>query len=152
MQTPRVLVVDDEDSIRFFLGKLLERKGCEIQLAASAEEAIEMLSTVSPDVALVDIVLPGKSGMELTEHIRKHAPDCQIVIITSHGSFGRTVEAIQLGAYDYLDKPFSSLEDVWATIQRALKSRDVTSRGLAPEAGEDRVEIDPPDNPDPLIR
>ena len=123
MDKPRILVVDDEESIQYVLQNFLEIKNCEVQTAASAEEAIELLSDHPPAVALLDIVLPGKNGIELLAEVKQRVEDCQVIMITSHGSVESAVGAIRLGAYDYLTKPFENLEQVWIAVERALEKR-----------------------------
>ena len=120
MSDVRILVVDDEDSVRYVLRNLLERHGCEVHAAASAEEAIDILATTTPDVALVDLVLPGKSGLSVLAHIQGQDTNTQVVMITSHGTPEGTMDAIGDGAFDYLEKPFPTLDEVWATVCRAL--------------------------------
>jgi len=120
---PRVLVVDDEPSVRHVLRNYLTSKGCEVEVADSSEQALELLSDALPEVALVDIVLPGKDGLHLLGELQQKSPDTQVVLITSHGSTKSSVTAIQRGAYEYLEKPFQKLEQVWATVQGAVQKR-----------------------------
>jgi len=123
---PRVLVVDDEESIRYVLGTYLDRQDCEVATAGSSEQALKVLETFDPEVALVDIVLPGKSGLDLLSEIKQRHPDTEVVLITSQGSVETAVGAIRRGAYDYLQKPFRSLQDVWITVNRAVEKRRLT--------------------------
>ena len=122
-QSPRVLVVDDEESIRHVLGTYLERQACEVTTAGSSEQALKLLESWEPEVALVDIVLPGKNGLDLLSEIKQRHPDTEVVLITSQGSVETAVGAIRRGAYDYLQKPFRSLQDVWITVSRAIEKR-----------------------------
>jgi DNA-binding NtrC family response regulator len=132
---PRVLVVDDEGTIRYMLRTFLEMKGCTVAEAASGEEALQLLPEARPDVALIDIVLPGKNGIELLGDVKQQSPNTEVVLITSHGSVETAIEAIRRGAYDYLQKPFPQLEDVWLTVTRALEKRNLSLqvRGLVAE-------------------
>jgi DNA-binding NtrC family response regulator len=123
---PRVLVVDDEESIRYVLGTYLERQDCEVITAGSSEQALKVLETFDPEVALVDIVLPGKNGLDLLSEIKQRHPDTEVVLITSQGSVETAVGAIRRGAYDYMQKPFRSLQDVWITVSRAVEKRRLT--------------------------
>ena len=125
---PRILIVDDESSVRHVLSTFLRRKGCEIQTAETSEEASGLLPAFRPDVALVDIVLPGKDGIHLLEQIKRLSPDVEVVLITSHGSVESAIKAIRHGAYDYLNKPFRRLEDVWLTVLRALEQRHLSQQ------------------------
>ena len=150
MNKPRVLVVDDNEGARHVLRTLLEGKGCEILEAGSAEEALEILSKMTPDVAMLDIVLPGRSGLELLNDVQRQWPEIPIVMITSHGSADGTVSAIGSGAFDYLEKPFPTLQEVWATVQRALViSRGPSRRSPEPDA-DIRFEDEDPSEPGTL--
>jgi DNA-binding NtrC family response regulator len=122
-ETPRVLVVDDEESIRYMLGNFLSKKGCDVTTASSGEEALELWPDACPDVALIDIVLPGKDGIALLSDVKQRSPDTEVVLMTCHGSVETAVESIRRGAYDYLQKPFAKLERVWVTVDRALEKR-----------------------------
>lgn len=124
MDAPRILVVDDEETIRHVLTRLLERRGCSVVDAGSAEAALERLQFENPDVAMLDIVLPGMNGLRLAKEIRTRRPDCEIIIMTSRSSVDTAVEAIRQGAFDYISKPFESLDDVWALISRAVEKRE----------------------------
>ena len=131
--SPTVLVVDDEDSVRHVLKTFLEMKGCQVLTAMSAEDAESMLAGgPMPDVALVDIVLPGKSGLVLLTSIRRHQADTEVILMTSYGSVDTAIRAIRNGAYDYLQKPFESLEKVWSTVQKALDMKRVSGRAREP--------------------
>jgi DNA-binding NtrC family response regulator len=122
-ETPRILVVDDEESIRYMLSNFLIKKGCDVTTAGSGEEALELWPDACPDVALIDIVLPGKDGIALLSDVKQRSPDTEVVLITCHGSVETAVESIRRGAYDYLQKPFAKLERVWLTVERALEKR-----------------------------
>jgi len=124
---PRVLVVDDEASVRHVLNNFLEMMDCLVHCSASTEEALKYLEdSPAPDAALVDIVLPGKSGLELVTEIGLRCPDTEVVLITSYGSVETAVDAMRRGAYDYLQKPFRSLDHVWETVQRAVEKKRLT--------------------------
>jgi DNA-binding NtrC family response regulator len=134
MNKPRILVVDDNENVRHVLRDLLELKGCEILEAGSAEDALKILSKTTADVAMVDIVLPGKSGLELLEDLQQRYPDCRIIMITGHGSAEVAVGAIGSGAFDYLEKPFPAVQEVWSTVHRAVvMSRGPSCPGPSPD-------------------
>ena len=94
--------------------------------AGSTEQALKVLESYEPEVALVDIVLPGKNGLDLLSEIKQRHPDTEVVLITSQGSVETAVGAIRRGAYDYMQKPFRSLQDVWITVNRAIEKRRLT--------------------------
>jgi NtrC-family two-component system response regulator AlgB len=103
----RILVVDDDAHIVRTLEIMLRGDGHEVIVARSAEEALQRLTAVGVDVALVDLQLPGMSGTDLLRHLRDVHRDVHAVIITAHGSIETAVEAMKEGAFDYLTKPFS---------------------------------------------
>jgi DNA-binding NtrC family response regulator len=107
-----VLVVDDEDAI----------------VHALADSALEIVKDDEPAVALLDIVLPGMSGLKLAGRIKSRWPRCEVLMITGQSSVDSVVEAIQQGAADYLAKPFDSLEGVWSKVERALEKRALAER------------------------
>jgi len=127
-EQPRVLVVDDEETLRYILQTLLTEKGCEVRTAESAEQALSLLWNFTPAVAIVDIVLPGMSGLDLLGEIKRMEPGAEVVVITSQSTGERARQAIKSGAFDYLEKPFTDLEAVWSTVQRALEKRSLTLR------------------------
>jgi signal transduction histidine kinase/DNA-binding response OmpR family regulator len=88
--------------------------------AGSAEQGQSLLATGPIDVALLDLVLPGQSGLELLRTIKRQHPDTEVVMMTSHASIDTAVQAMREGAYDYLHKPFEDIDDVWTCVSRAL--------------------------------
>jgi CheY-like chemotaxis protein len=127
-EKPRILVVDDEETLRYILQALLTEKGCEVRTAESAEQALSLLWKSAPAVALVDIVLPGMNGLDLLREIKRMHPDTEVLVITSQSTGERARQAIKSGAFDYLEKPFPDLEVVWNTVQRALEKRSLKLR------------------------
>jgi CheY-like chemotaxis protein/signal transduction histidine kinase len=128
MDKPRILIVDDEETIRHVLVNVIAWNGCETREAASAEGGLALLSEFSPDVALLDIVMPGRSGLELLKEIKQRSPDTEVVMMTSHSSAETALRAIREGAYTYLQKPFENLDEIWTTLQRALEKRNLTQK------------------------
>ncbi len=126
MDRPRILIVDDEETIRHILVNVIEWNGCEVREAGTAEDGLALLSEYTPDVALLDIVMPGKSGLELLKDIKQRSPDTEVVMMTSHASAETALRAIREGAYTYLQKPFENLDEIWTTLQRALEKRNLT--------------------------
>jgi DNA-binding NtrC family response regulator len=106
MQSLRVLIVDDEEDIRDILSDRLQAYGYEIVTAADGLEALEKVEKTSPDLVLLDIQLPKLGGMEVLSRIRLEHPQITVIIITAHGKIPLAVDAIQQGAYDFVEKPF----------------------------------------------
>ncbi len=125
MSADRILVVDDEGTLREVIRSILEERGCEVRTSESAEDAFRHLESSTFAVALLDIVLPGMNGLQLMARIRHVSPDTEILIMTSHSSVETAIEAIRQGAYNYLQKPFDDIEDVWLEVSRALEKRSL---------------------------
>ncbi|HEY5600072.1 MAG TPA: response regulator, partial [Candidatus Manganitrophaceae bacterium] len=121
-----VLVVDDEESIRGILKESLSFMGCEVTLAANVEEALEQLQSRPFNLVMTDIRMPGLSGIELLQQIKKMKLGAEVIIMTSHASLESSLKAIRLGAYDYLLKPFDELEYVEMVVARALDKQQLT--------------------------
>jgi len=120
----RVLVVDDEESLRFFLSKGLKKAGFSVDAVASGRSAIERLSSTSYDVVLTDIVMPDVSGLDVLRAVHELDKDAVVLLMTAHGSVENAIDALRLGAFDYLTKPFE-LKEVLTRIDRGLQRREV---------------------------
>ena len=120
MNSPRILVVDDEETILYVICRVLESHGYQVLAAGTAEKGRALLETGPIDVALLDLVLPGQSGLELLQAIKQHHPDTEVIMMTSHASIDTAVLAMREGAYDYLHKPFEDIDEVWTCVSRAL--------------------------------
>ncbi len=120
----RILVVDDEESIREFLDIMLRKEGYEVSLAEDGARAIDILKKKSFDMVISDLQMPQVTGMELLRHVRDSYPDTVFMLITAFGTTESAVEAMKLGAYDYLTKPFK-IDEVRINIAQALKSRNL---------------------------
>ena len=119
---PRILLVDDEDRFRSNLAKMLTAQGLTVAAAASGLEAVEMLQRQPFDVALVDIRMPGMDGLETLAHLKKLAPDLEVIMLTGHASMEAAMEINRLGGYDYLLKPYP-LEDLLLKIEAAFEKK-----------------------------
>ncbi|XPV76295.1 MAG: sigma-54-dependent transcriptional regulator [Desulfovibrio sp.] len=118
--TGNILVVDDEDSIRFSLRGILEDEGYTVEEAGSGEEALQYLKSNRPDMMFQDIWLPGMDGLEVLEQVKKQDKDLPVVMISGHGNIETAVTAIQKGAFDFIEKPLS-LEKVIIATEKALE-------------------------------
>ncbi len=102
-----VLIVDDDDEIRYSLGRVLENQGFQIDMAASGEEGIEKVKTgPAPDLIFMDIRMGGITGLETLQHMRAIDVNLQIILMTAFGTAQTAIEAMKFGAYDYVMKPF----------------------------------------------
>src|ERR671919_171356 len=116
----RILTVDDEDSITIALELLLSDQGYEVDTASTAAEAEALLARRWFDLVFLDLRLPDADGITLLEHIKRTAPETEVVIMTAHGSLEVTIEAIKRGAFYYIEKPFTP-QQVTALVERALQ-------------------------------
>ncbi|MBW1745318.1 MAG: response regulator [Thermodesulfobacteriota bacterium] len=105
MEEIRMLLVDDEDDFRTTLANRLKLRKIDITDVASGNEAIELVRQKSFDVAIIDVKMPGIDGIETLKQIKQLQPDIEIVMLTGHASIESGMEAMKLGAYDYVMKP-----------------------------------------------
>lgn len=103
--TPTVLVVDDDERFRERLARAFEARGWEASVAGSGEEALALAREESPEHAVLDLRMPGMNGLELVKALVANDPTTNIVLLTGYGSIATAVEALRLGATDYLTKP-----------------------------------------------
>ncbi len=126
-----VFIVDDEEGIRETLSGILEDEGYNVLTADTAEKALDILRTRTPDLLFLDVWLPGIDGIEALAKIRENHPDLPVVMISGHGNIDLAVNATKAGAYDFLEKPLS-LERVLLTAGNAIekKSLEIENRAL----------------------
>ncbi|MCE9546440.1 MAG: response regulator, partial [Planctomycetia bacterium] len=115
----RLLIVDDEQAICWGIAKLGQSEGHEVHTASSAEEGLLLAEQHPPDAIVLDVRLPGMTGLEAMQHFRQRAGQVPIVVVTAYGDLHTAVEAVKNGAFDYLVKPFD-LDQVQAVLARAL--------------------------------
>jgi len=120
----RILVVDDEESIREFLEIMLKKEGYEVTLAEDGQKAKDLLTKKSFDMIISDLQMPHVTGIELLKHVKDSYPDTVFMLITAFGTTETAVEAMKMGAYDYLTKPFK-IDEVRMNIQNALRSKNL---------------------------
>ncbi len=120
----RVLVVEDDDIVRDLIVSLLEDESYAVEAVESGEEALKALDRELYDLVLLDLNLPGMSGLNVLSAAPAVQTDAQFIVMTAFGSVDTAVEAMKLGAFDYLNKPFRS-EELLLTIERALRQIDL---------------------------
>ncbi|MCU0512272.1 MAG: response regulator transcription factor [Anaerolineae bacterium] len=118
--TANILVVDDEGANRYSVRKTLERVGYMVEESASGEQALDAIKAQEFDVILTDIRMQGIDGVELLRRIKEHSPDAIVILMTGYASLGTAVEALRLGAHDYLIKPSSSV-DIRQSVSRGVE-------------------------------
>ena len=117
-----ILIVDDESNMRWVLGRALEQAGYTVHGVANGDEAASLLSRVPIDLALLDLKLKGEDGLAILRRLRERQPELVVIMLTAYGTVPTAVEAMQLGAADFLRKPFD-VEEVTFKIGRALERR-----------------------------
>src|SRR5207237_5836323 len=119
----RILIVDDEEVLRDVLDAVLRREGFDVVLASSGEEALSVLDEDDAiDLVLLDIMLPGISGIDTLRSIRMTTPALPVIVITAFSSIDGAIEAMKHGAFHYIPKPFKN-EEVVLTVNKALEQR-----------------------------
>jgi DNA-binding NtrC family response regulator len=127
MNRGSVLIVDDEKNIRLTLAMALETLNLQVEMAAHGEEALQKLAEKSYDLILLDMRLPGLDGMEVLSRVVKTWSQSKVIVITAYGSSEMAVEAMTLGAVDFLPKPFDP-EDVRKTVTHILDQVAIEKR------------------------
>lgn len=121
-----ILVVDDDDSVRGIVAEVLTDDGFNVLCAASGEEALALFKSSEVALVFTDIRMPGMDGITLLAKLKTIRPQVDVIIMTSHASLDSSVKAVKHGAYDYVFKPFESLEDLSALASRAIEHYRLT--------------------------
>jgi len=131
--TPKILVIDDDDDLRYSLKRVFSGRDYIVTEAASGEEGLDMAQIHSPHVILLDNRMKGMSGMEALQHLRSINPNAMIILMTAYGTTQTTIEAMKFGAFDYIMKPFD-LKKILSLTESALAAS--TDLKAASDAGE----------------
>jgi DNA-binding NtrC family response regulator len=140
-----ILVIDDEQVMRDACNQILAREGCRVTSAASGAEGLEKIQRGRFDVIILDLKMPGLSGMEVLARIEEKAPETPVIVITGYATIESAVEATKLGAYDFIPKPFTP------NVLRTIVSRALEKRRLTLENAYLREELRTCADSDPLI-
>ena len=108
---PSLLVVDDDEFLRRQLARSFERQGYQVRVAADFEQAVALARVEAPEMAVVDLKMPGRSGLDLLVELKRIDPTTKVVMLTGVGSIATAVEAMRLGATSYVSKP-ADVDDV----------------------------------------
>jgi len=103
----KILVIDDDTSLRRVLEYNLQEEGYEVETAASGEDGLKMFKQLQPDLVITDMKMSGMDGLKVLNSVKESAPDTLVIIITAFGTVDVAVEAMKAGAYDYITKPFN---------------------------------------------
>ena len=135
---PKILIVDDEPVVLDVLRRLLEEDGREIALAGGLDAAVEVARQGPLDVALVDKNLQGASGLDLSRRLKAMQPELEVILITGYASLETAIEAVQIGAFDYLTKPIDDYGALSLKVQNAMEKSRLrrSQRALLERLGE----------------
>lgn len=126
---PVVLVADDEEVIRELLRRRLALEGFEIETAEDGEEALARVAARFVNVVLTDVQMPGVDGIEVLKRVKASSPATKVIIMTAYSSMKTASDAVRLGAYDYLQKPFEHVDAVSHKVRLALGKQRLELEG-----------------------
>jgi two-component system response regulator PilR (NtrC family) len=129
----KILIVDDEKTIRESIELVLKEEGYEIEMAANGKEALKIAEQKNFDVIITDLKMPEMDGLQLLTHCRKICPKTFFIIITAHGSLESAIEALRMGAFDYILKPFD-FDDILIKLKRLFKYKELELQNKALKA------------------
>lgn len=145
MSKKQILIADDDPSIRMLLRSFLEGEGYDTAEAKSGGEVLRILPQVNPDLVLLDLRMPEWDGIEVMKKLGEQNIKVPILLMTAHGTSNSAIQAIQLGAFDYITKPFE-LDDVLLTVRRFFEYQELTA-----EVKKLRGQIEKPDPTEKII-
>ncbi|MBZ4672581.1 MAG: putative two component, sigma54 specific, transcriptional regulator [Deferribacteraceae bacterium] len=122
MKEYRVVVIDDERFSLEFFDALFSAEEIDIFKYLSANEALNKISEIMPDLVICDHLMPEMNGFEVLEILKRNYPDIPFIMITGYGTIEKAVEAIKLGAFDYITKPFDNIEDILNRVKRGIEN------------------------------
>lgn len=117
-EKPRILIADDEEGTRAIVSLQLNEAGFNVDQASDGDEAITMLQANKYEIALLDIRMPRVNGIEVLKFLREHSPNTKAIILTGFADLELAMEAMELGAIDFFNKPFS-IDDLIASVRQA---------------------------------
>ena len=124
----RVVVVDDEPTLRRTIARALAARGFEVSQFEDGDGALAHVRNADPDVLLIDLMMPGVSGLEVLREVKAIRPDVECVMMTAYSRIEDAVAAVRAGAYDFLTKPFQSMDAVAITVSKAAERRRLIAR------------------------
>ena len=134
MPNPRILVVDDELIVCESCQRILEEEGYEVEIALSGQEAFVKMKESPFEIVITDLKMPAIDGMDVLKHVRKEYPDTIVIMITGFSTVETAVEAMKLGAFDYIPKPFTP-DEVSVVVKKAVEKRSSPDRKYLPSPG-----------------
>ena len=115
----RVLIVDDEEELALTIAERLEIRGIKAQTISDGDLVLNLIKTDTPDVVVLDVMMPGIGGLEILKQIKSFDQNIPVILLTGYGSKERSIEGMNLGAFDYVLKP-CNLDDLIIKIQEAV--------------------------------
>jgi DNA-binding NtrC family response regulator len=131
-ENKQVLVADDEDNLRRVLKAQLQRDGYEVHCVADGEAVLEAMAEHHIDVLITDLRMPKLDGMEVLKSVSGRFPNVPVIMITAHGTVDTAVEALKLGAFDYVTKPFDRAE-FRTVVGKAIRTRELSQEHVSGE-------------------
>ncbi|MBI5236137.1 MAG: response regulator [Deltaproteobacteria bacterium] len=125
-ETPRILVIDDEKDVCIFLEDVLDEDGYDVLTALSVEEGVKAVSSMRPDIVLIDKNMHAENGIDVLARIKAIDENIVVIVMTGYGTMESARRAMELGAFDYITKPFD-LDCVKTVIKNSLRGRTKTS-------------------------
>jgi two-component system response regulator FlrC len=145
----RILVADDEEGLRDFVAEALEDDGHVVTRAADGAEALQQLARATFDLVITDLRMPRVDGLAVLQRVRAETPETEAIVLTAHGSVDTAVEAMKLGAFDYLEKPIGSPAELRLVAARALERRALRTERTRAER--ERPSLPPLSYADPVM-
>lgn len=121
MKNLKILLVDDEEEFVITLAERLELRGLQARAALNGEAALQMIEADTPEIVILDVMMPGIGGFEVLRRIKKQYPQLPVILLTGRGSEKEGIKGMQLGAFDYLMKPLN-IEELIKKMQEAIES------------------------------
>jgi DNA-binding NtrC family response regulator len=126
----RILFADDEKSLQEFMRSELPRLGHEVTVCPDGKAALKALEKATFDAAILDLRMPGMTGIEVLEQLKQVSPDTEAIVMTGHASMETAIDAVRLGAFDYITKP-CKLSEIEAVLHKVIEKRDLKHKNLA---------------------
>ncbi|MFO0751972.1 MAG: response regulator [Thermodesulfovibrionales bacterium] len=130
MNKGKVLIIDDEEIVRISCRRILVPEGYAVETVKSAEEGFALLAGERFDIVLTDLKMPDVDGIEVLRRVKKDWPEVEVIMITGYQTINTAVQAIKLGAFDYLEKPFTP-DGIVSAIERAMEQRGTGEQASA---------------------
>ncbi|MFN3479683.1 MAG: sigma-54-dependent transcriptional regulator [Thermodesulfovibrionales bacterium] len=136
MNKNKILVVDDQRTVCYSLQRFLQSEGYNVHTATSGEDALSVLNDIKPDLVIMDVRMPEMDGIEVLRKIKESHPQIQVIMMTAFSTTEKAIQAIKLGAYDYLTKPFDN-DELLIRVRDAIKTKELMNEVVTFNASDD---------------